>query len=132
MRCLLDTHAFLWVAIAPRQLSRRARASIEDTENQISVSTVTFWEISIKSGLGKLALEGVLPDELPAVATEMDIAIEPLLPEDAASCHRLTRTAHKDPFDRMIVWQCLRRQWTLISADRGFDAYRAMGLELLW
>jgi PIN domain nuclease of toxin-antitoxin system len=132
MRCLLDTHAFLWVAMAPGKLSLKARTVIEDTANEIGVSTVTFWEISLKSALGKLALAGVLPDELPAVAGQMDIAIEPLLAEDAATCHRLTRTAHKDPFDRIIVWQCLRRQWTLISADRELDAYRAMGLELLW
>jgi PIN domain nuclease of toxin-antitoxin system len=82
--------------------------------------------------LGKLDLAGVTPDELPSVATQMRIAIHPLLAEDAASNHRLARTAHKDPFDRMIVWQCLRRQWTLISADRELEPYRNFGLELLW
>jgi PIN domain nuclease of toxin-antitoxin system len=132
MRYLLDTHAFLWAALAPSQLSRRARAAIEDAQNSIGVSTVTFWEISLKFALGKLELEGVLPDELPAVAGEMDLAIEPLGAEDAATYHRLARTAHKDPFDRLIVWQCLRRQWTLISADRELEAYQALGLELVW
>jgi PIN domain nuclease of toxin-antitoxin system len=132
MKCLLDTHAFLWAALAPSQLSRRAKAVIEDTRNLVGVSTVTFWEISLKFALGKLELEGVLPDELPAVAAQMDMTIEPLAVEDAATYHRLTRAVHKDPFDRMIVWQSLRRQWSLISADRQLDAYRALGLELLW
>lgn len=54
MRCLLDTHAFLWAALAPSQLSRRARAVIEDTSNVIAVSTVSFWEISLKFALGRL------------------------------------------------------------------------------
>jgi len=35
MRCLLDTHAFLWAALAPSQLSRRAKAVIEDTQNLV-------------------------------------------------------------------------------------------------
>jgi hypothetical protein len=33
---------------------------------------------------------------------------------------------------RTIVWQSLRRQWSLIFADRQLDAYQALGLELLW
>jgi PIN domain nuclease of toxin-antitoxin system len=132
MRCLLDTHAFLWAALAPAQLSRRARAVIEDGQNLIGVSTVTFWEIALKFALGKLELAGVLPDELPAVAVQMDLTIEPLVAEDAATYHRLTRTAHKDPFDRMIIWQSLRHRWTLISADAELAAYRTHGLDLLW
>ncbi len=132
MRCLLDTHAFLWAALAPAQLSRRARSVIEDGHNLIGVSTVTFWEIALKFALGKLELAGVLPDDLPAVAVQMDLTIEPLAAEDAATYHRLTRTAHNDPFDRMIIWQSLRHQWTLISADAQLATYRSHGLDLLW
>ena len=132
MSYLLDTHAFLWVALAPAKLSRRARTVIEESQNLIAVSVVTFWEVSLKHALGKLELEGVVPDDLPEVAAEMDIAVQPLAAEDAATYHRLPRTTHKDPFDRMIVWQTLRRQWTLISADREFEEYRALGLDLLW
>jgi PIN domain nuclease of toxin-antitoxin system len=105
---------------------------IEDGHNLIGISTVTFWEIALKFALGKLELAGVLPDDLPAVAVQMDLTIEPLAAEDAATYHRLPRTAHKDPFDRMIIWQSLRHQWTLISADAQFAAYRSQGLDLLW
>jgi PIN domain nuclease of toxin-antitoxin system len=132
MRCLLDTHAFLWVAFAPAQLSPRARAAIQDANHLIGVSAVTFWEISLKFSLGKLELENIQPDALPGVAEQMDITIEPLVAEDAATYHRLPRCPHRDPFDRMIIWQSLRRHWTLISADRGMEFYRALGLDLLW
>jgi PIN domain nuclease of toxin-antitoxin system len=39
--------------------------------------------------------------------------------------YRLPKVAHKDPFDCMLIWQCLQRQWTLITRDRGLDDYRA-------
>jgi PIN domain nuclease of toxin-antitoxin system len=132
MSYLLDTHTFLWVALAPSELSRRARAVIEDSNNRIEISAVTLWEISLKHALGKLELTGVVPEDLPAVAAQMRMPIQPLVGEDAATYHRLPRTAHKDPFDRMIVWQCLRRRWTLISADGELGQYRNFGLELLW
>jgi PIN domain nuclease of toxin-antitoxin system len=32
----------------------------------------------------------------------------------------------------MIIWQSLRHQWTLISADAQMAAYRSHGLDLLW
>jgi len=39
---------------------------------------------------------------------------------------------HRDPFDRMLIWQCLQREWTLITRDRGLDEYRALGLKIAW
>ena len=132
MRCLLDTHAFLWAVFAPNQLSRRARKALEERENVVGVSSVTFWEISLKYALGKLELESVTPDELPGLAAEMDVVVEPLLPEDASTYHHLERSRHRDPFDRMIIWQALRRRLTLVSKDRAMEAYRAFGLDVLW
>ncbi len=60
----------------------------------------------------------------------MGLTILPVESEDAATYHTLLKTPHKDPFDRMIVWQSIRRQWPLISCDGGFDVYQAQGLIL--
>ena len=54
MNCLLDTHTFLWAAMDPEKLSRRARVTILDAANDIHVSVVTFWEVSLKFALEKL------------------------------------------------------------------------------
>lgn len=87
MSHLLDTHAFLWAAFAPAQLSRRALAVIEDRQNLIVVSVVTFWEIALKHALGKLELEGVAPDDLPEVATRMDLGIQALAADPVPPVH---------------------------------------------
>lgn len=132
MTYLLDTHTFLWTAIQPAELSVKARAIISDRGQDVQVSVVTFWEIGIKHALGKLELEGVLPEEMPEVAEVLGLTVYPLEASDAASVHLLPRTAHKDPFDRMLIWQCLRQRMTLISADRDFKQYEKLGLRLLW
>ena len=67
MNCLLDTHTFLWAAMDPEKLSRRARVTILDAANDIHVSVVTFWEVSLKFALGKIALQGTTPEDLPDV-----------------------------------------------------------------
>ena len=45
MIALLDTHSFLWAAMAPEKLSAKARDLIGDPANAIHLSTVSLWEI---------------------------------------------------------------------------------------
>lgn len=132
MNCLLDTHAFLWAALDPKKLSRRAHAALVDSENTIVVSAVSFWEISLKCSLGKLELKGVSPEELPDIAVRMGFDVIPMDAEDAGSFHRLPRLGHKDPFDRMLVHQAIRLRHVLISADPDLAQYAPQGLRLLW
>ena len=132
MKFLLDTHSFLWAVFEPEKLSRAARIMIEDPANDVLVSVITFWEISLKYNLGKIALEGVGPEELPRIAEEMALEILSVSPNEAATFHRLPRLAHRDPFDRLIIWQAIQHKMGLISKDRSFREYQKYGLKVSW
>lgn len=132
MNYILDTHAFLWTLFDPRRLSPNAREILLHTDGPIFVSAITFWEVALKYALGKLDLCTISPDELPRCALDSGFEILAFETEDAATFHRLIRVAHADPFDRMLVWQTIRRKWTLISCDRAFTEYASHGLSLLW
>jgi PIN domain nuclease of toxin-antitoxin system len=129
---LLDTHSFLWSVFDPSKLSRPVHAELANIDNLVYVSSVTFWEISLKAGIGKLTLAGCLSDELPEIANRLGYLSLPLEPGEAASFYRLPKYTHKDPFDRMLIWQAIQRQFVLISKDRAFDEYRLMGLQAFW
>ena len=49
----------------------------------------------------------------------------------AASFYHLPRTTHKDPFDRMLIWQAIREKMVLISKDSKIAAYKDYGLKIL-
>lgn len=132
MNCLLDTHALLWTLLDPSRLGKKALASISNPEVTISVSVASFWEISLKYSTGKLELNGVIPDELPAIVRQSGFEILPIDEIDAATFHRLPRMAHKDPFDRLIIWQAISRKLALISCDGAFSEYRKLGLKVIW
>lgn len=131
MNYLLDTHTFLWALMDPDKLSHQTTQILERSTNEIFLSVISFWEISLKFSLGKLDLKGITPPEMPPAAREMRFAILSVESEDASTYHTLRKTSHKDPFDRMIVWQCIRRQWPLISSDRRLVLYEPQGLLLL-
>ena len=132
MRYLLDTHSFLWAVFSPEKLSESAKENVREQENEIAVSVVTFWEISLKYALGKLELVGTKPEDLPEAAEEMGIDILQVRPYETASFYKLPKLAHKDPFDRLIIWQAIQRKMILISRDREFRAYRKFGLKIHW
>lgn len=133
MSFLLDTHAFIWSVVDPGRLGERSRAILADSSNEVLVSAVTFWEIALKTGIGKLKLEGCTPETLLRAAKNQDFHLLPLSPEDACAFHRLPKAAHKDPFDRMLVWQAIRGRHTLITRDAGIHrSYRAHRLRTLW
>jgi PIN domain nuclease of toxin-antitoxin system len=132
VNCLLDTHVFLWTVFSPNSLSPKARKTIEDPSNTIYVSAVTYWEISLKYAIGKLTLTNVLPDALPDIGRRMNFEILDVDGETASSFYKLPRHVHKDPFDRFIVWQGIRRKMTLITKDADLGFYKGLGLKTLW
>ncbi len=132
VKLLLDTHVFLWSLIDTAKLSANARAALHNPANDIIVSAVNFWEIAIKFALGKLDLHGVRPEGLPAEARIAGYRIVGLEPDVAASSYRLPREIQRDPFDRMLAWQSMCAEWTLVSRDRLMAGYEPHGLKLLW
>ena len=132
MNILLDTHVFLWSLFTTDKLSKAVIREVKSPNNDVAVSVVTFWEISLKYALGKLELIGVNPEELPDFATQMNLEILPITAAEASTFHKLPRLSHKDPFDRIIIWQAIQRKMTLVSKDRDFKAYHRFGLRTFW
>ena len=132
MKYLLDTHTLLWSIFEPEKISQSAGELIKDPKNEVLVSIISFWEISLKFAIGKLELTNTKPEALPKIAEEMGVEILQLEANEVASFYKLPRLTHKDPFDRMVAWQAISRKMTLISQDREFKQYKQFGLRLVW
>ena len=131
MTYLLDTHYMLWAIADTQKLSKSIKNIITHPENRIVVSTISFWEVSLKYGLGKISLSGFSSEDLPAACIQIGFDIEPLSAADSATYHLLTATYHRDPFDRMLIWQAIRNQYTLISKDKNILLYTTEGLQVI-
>jgi len=132
VKYLLDTHTFLWTIADSSSLSKKALETIKSPKNDIYVSAVTFWEISIKSRIKKLNLDSLKPEELISLAEKMEFELISLTPEEAITYHNLQEDTHNDPFDRMLIWQSISRDMVLISKDHEFKKFTRFGLRLLW
>ena len=132
MNSLIDTHTFLWSVSDPDRLGKKARTVLEDPNNSIWISVVSFWEISLKHAVGKLDLVNVLPEAFPDIARQMQFEVLNLSALEAATFYKLPKTRHKDPFDRLIIWQAIQQKLPIISKDKQFIAYKELGLKVIW
>jgi PIN domain nuclease of toxin-antitoxin system len=132
MRYLLDTHVFLWTTAQSHRLPENIKSLIEDPKNDIVVSSVSFWEIAIKVRRGRLDIGGRSAEDLIGSSQKMGFQSIGIDPEEAATYDRLTEDTHFDPFDRMLVWQAIQRNLTLISADSTLKRFKKDGLKLVW
>ena len=132
MKYVIDTHIFLWLLFSPEKIAVEKLTILKNPQHKVVITPISFWEISLKYNLGKLVLENTTPDKLPQLAKMMNISIEPINAECMASFHNLPQNrSHKDPFDRIIIWYCMCNNYTLVSQDRHFSAYKVLGLKVL-
>lgn len=130
MTYLLDTHYLLWSIADSKKLSKKLKELIADTNNRIIISTISFWEVALKTSIGKLKITGFSPEDLPALCKTIGFEIQPLSAQESSTYHQLQATYHKDPFDRMLIWQALSYNYTLISADENVKKYVSEGLKI--
>ncbi len=115
MNVLLDTHTLLWLASTPSDLDASALAVIADPNTNVWVTAASAWEIAVKTRLGRLDGEALL-SAWTDIVSDMSTTELPIESPDAILAGRLP-WGHKDPFDRVIVAQALRRNLTIATRD---------------
>ncbi len=122
MRLLLDTCTFLWIIADDPHLSEQARSLFQDPENEVFLSVVSAWEITLKHRLGKLPL----PTEPRAfIARHRDLHDIQALPLEETAVYHLTSMPeiHRDPFDRMLICQAIEETMCLLTPDPVIHRY---------
>ena len=116
MNLLLDTHVLLWWLDDNPALSKRARDRIADGTNEVYISAATVWEIIIKRSLRKL----IIPDDFAKKLRgfgQLDITTEHVM------AVRELPDYHRDPFDRILIAQCIVNGLVLVTGDKNIKRY---------
>ena len=64
MKVLIDTHYLLWMFMDTSKISKKVKEVLTSVDNEIYYSQVSLWEISIKYSIGKLHLNGIVPEAI--------------------------------------------------------------------
>jgi len=133
MNYLFDTHYILWTLFEPEQINKNVEKILEDENTIKYVSGISLWEISLKYSLGKLELEGTDPDEVHKIIKRSGFEIIEVENNLFSSYYKLPKKEdHKDPFDRMLIWQAINNNLTLVTSDLKIKQYEENGLKLMF
>jgi PIN domain nuclease of toxin-antitoxin system len=106
----------LWIIAGAKELSPVARELFANPANEVLLSSVSVWELSVKHALGKLPL----PDAIERFVLEQrerhGIVALPLHERAVLHLHKLPRL-HHDPFDRILVCQAIEHDCVLLTPD---------------
>jgi PIN domain nuclease of toxin-antitoxin system len=116
MKCLLDTCTFLWIIADARELSHAVREMFSNRANEMLLSAVSIWELSMKHALGKLPLPGAFDRFIVEQRERHGITALPLDEQAVLHLHKLPRL-HRDPFDRMLICQSIEHDCVLLTPD---------------
>lgn len=117
MRVLLDTNVLIALVDGRlRELGETIRDVVTDSQSVVYASVASLWEIAIKVRLGKLAL-GMSPKLLPRLFEAVGLHLV------AINHHHVLTVAEpepatRDPFDRLLLAQCLVEDLRLVTIDR--------------
>jgi len=128
---LLDTHVVVWLAFDQAQLSKNARAVINDAREHgdgLAISDITLLELTTLSSKGRIRLDISLESFLREIEARFIV-----LPISGRACVRalgLPETYPKDPADRIIGATALVEGMSLLTADR--EIRRSRALRTIW
>ena len=115
---LLDTHAVIWLLLAPDQLSKRARGRILGARiagEKIACSPISLYEMAYSAFKQRVQLPTSSEDFIVAVQTKVELA--PFTARIALCAAELPAPFHGDPMDRIITATAIVEGCTLITKD---------------
>ena len=101
------------------QLGGRARGLIGDPANDVLVSAVSLWEITVKLRIGKLDADiAEILDILPVQGFQrLDITDAHLVALATLPIH------HRDPLDHLLMAQAIAEEAHFVSEDQNVSFY---------
>lgn len=126
MALLLDTNVILFGLMEPTRIPNHVRRMIESETATCVLSVVSLYEIGLKTALGKLPIPSSF--DLVQHLRQSGISILNVTPRHALRAAALP-LEHRDPWDRLIVAQCLVEGHQLVSGD---TIISALGIARIW
>lgn len=116
MKLLLDTHIWLWSALQSERLSRRVAKELTNPENQLWLSAISVWELTILCRKRQFRLAEDLKKWVADSVKELELIEAPLTLEVALAVPSM-KFAHEDPADRLLAASAKVFDLTLVTAD---------------
>jgi PIN domain nuclease of toxin-antitoxin system len=116
MKYLLDTHIWLWGSMQPDRLSSRVTKILADPQNELWLSPVSIWELTILCRKGRFRVHPDIPTWVAEGLSKSRLREAPLTIEVALAISSMN-FSHGDPADHFLAASAKVFDLILITAD---------------
>ncbi|HND34145.1 MAG TPA: type II toxin-antitoxin system VapC family toxin [Myxococcota bacterium] len=129
MRLLLDTNAWLFLAVGSDRLSPEAKRQVTDPSCELFLSTCSLWEFMVLHRKGRFSVDR--PPVHWAQASISALGVKLLsIDADIAFQSELLQDFHGDPADRFVVATGIVHGVPLVTSDAKIHAWK--GIPVVW
>ena len=128
MNLLLDTHIWIWSDLEPGRLSADVHLALSSSKNELWLSPVSIWEVTVLLRKRRISLPEQFHDWLEESVQALRLREVALTWRIAAELQTLA-IDHDDPADRFLVATAKVFDLTLVTADERL--IEAPGLKVL-
>ncbi len=131
MNYLIDTQLLLHNLNGCHKLPNEILDFFFDYNNIGHVSVVTLHELVIKNAKNQIRIPGSLSNVINHIK-EKNLGILPVNAHHIIQLETFERESiHKDPFDRLLIAQCIDERLTFITSDSKVTLYEKYGLDYI-
>ncbi|MBO7628683.1 MAG: type II toxin-antitoxin system VapC family toxin [Bacteroidales bacterium] len=131
MNYLIDTQFLLHNLNGDHKLPNEILDFCFDYNNIGHVSVVSLHELVIKNAKNQIIIPGSLSNVITHIKEE-NLGILPVNAHHIIRLETLERESmHKDPFDRLLIAQCIEDRLTFITSDSKVNLYEKYGLDYI-
>jgi PIN domain nuclease of toxin-antitoxin system len=116
MKYLLDTHIWFWSFIEANRLSNRVARTLADSQNELWLSPVSVWELTILCRKGRFQVQPDIATWVKRSMSDLQL-IEAPLTTDVALAIPTISFSHGDPADQFLAATAKVFDLTLITSD---------------
>ena len=116
MNLLLDTHIWIWNDLEPWKLASDINRALANPENQLWLSPVSIWEITVLLEKRRINLKQDFRSWADESVRDLQLQ-EAVISWEVAHEMRYTLLGHRDPADRFLVATAKVYDMTLVTAD---------------
>jgi PIN domain nuclease of toxin-antitoxin system len=117
MKLLLDTHIWLWTVGDRGRLSPRVQSSLREKTNELWLSPVSVWELTLLAAKGRVKLNEEITAWVRRALAAAPLHEAPLTHEIALETTQF-RLPHRDPADYFLGATARVLGLTLVTADQ--------------
>ena len=130
MRLLLDTHIWLWSVLEPAKLKRNVARALAAQENELWLSPISIWELSVLVEKKRIELDDDLDAWVSRAMSQATFREAPFTNEVAVEVSKL-KFSHRDPADHFIAASAKVFDLTLVTSDPRLLPLKSQGVAVL-